>query len=219
MEDDLQQRIVKAILEIDEQETLKLTRKALKEKVPLEKIIDGLSEGLKQMGNLFEKGERFIPELVIAAEFVNKAFKILEPHLSPEEGKAGGWRGVKVVIATVEGDIHDLGKNLVATMLSAAGFRVIDLGKDVAAKTIVSKVKETNAQVVGLSALLTTTMVHQEEVIKLLIEEGMREKVKVMIGGAPSSQSWAERIGADAYAENAMDAVRKLKGILGEGVN
>jgi dimethylamine corrinoid protein len=124
-----------------------------------------------------------------------------------------------VVIATVEGDIHDLGKNLVATMISAAGFQVIDLGKDVSAKTIVSKVKETNAQVVGLSALLTTTMVHQEEVIKLLIEEGMREKVKVMIGGAPSSQSWAERIGADAYAENAMDAVRKLKGILGEGVN
>lgn len=145
MENDLQQRIIKAILEIDEEETLRLTRKALKEKVPPEKIIGGLSEGLRQMGNLFEKGERFIPELVIAAEFVNKAFKILEPHLSPEEGKAGGWRSVKVVIATVEGDIHDLGKNLVATMLSAAGFQVIDLGKDVAAKTIVSKVKETNA--------------------------------------------------------------------------
>jgi dimethylamine corrinoid protein len=167
------------------------------------------------MGNLFEKGERFIPELVIAAEFVDKAFKILETHISPEEGEAGGWRSVKVVIATVEGDIHDLGKNLVATMLSAAGFQVIDLGKDVAAKTIVSKVKETNAQIVGLSALLTTTMAHQEEVIKLLIEEGIREKVKVIIGGAPSSQSWAERIGADAYAENAMDAVRKLKKILG----
>ncbi|WXG41140.1 MAG: corrinoid protein [Candidatus Freyarchaeum deiterrae] len=219
MENDLQQRIIKAILEIDEEETLRLTRKALKEKVPPEKIIGGLSEGLRQMGNLFEKGERFIPELVIAAEFVNKAFKILEPHLSPEEGKAGGWRSVKVVIATVEGDIHDLGKNLVATMLSAAGFQVIDLGKDVAAKTIVSKVKETNAQVVGLSALLTTTMAHQEEVIKLLIEEGIREKVKVMIGGAPASQSWAERIGADAYAENAMDAARKLKEILGEGVS
>nr|MDO8080207.1 corrinoid protein [Candidatus Freyarchaeota archaeon] len=217
MEDDLQQRMVKAILEIDEEETIRLTGKALKEKIPLEKIIDGLSEGLKQMGNLFEKGEKFIPELVIAAEFVDKAFKILEPHLSPEEEKARGWRSVKVVIATVEGDIHDLGKNLVVTMLSAAGFRVIDLGKDVDAKTIVSKVKETNAQVVGLSALLTTTMSHQEEVIKLLIEEGIREKVKVMIGGAPATQSWAERIGADAYAENAMEAVRKLKEILGEG--
>ncbi|MFB0561543.1 MAG: corrinoid protein [Candidatus Lokiarchaeia archaeon] len=218
MENDLYQRIVKAILEIDEEETLKLTRKSIEEKVPLEKIIAALSEGLREMGHLFEKGERFIPELVIAAEFVDKAFKILEPYLSQEE-KAGGWRGVKVVIATVEGDIHDLGKNLVATMLSAAGFQVIDLGKDVIAKTIVSKVKETNAQVVGLSALLTTTMAYQEEVIKLLIEEGIREKVKVMIGGAPASQSWAEQIGADAYAENAMEAVRKLKEIMGESVN
>ncbi len=219
MENDLYKRIVKAILEIDEEETLKLTRKSIEEKVQLEKIIAALSEGLREMGYLFEKGERFIPELVIAAEFVDKAFKILEPYLSQEEGKARGWRGVKVVIATVEGDIHDLGKNLVATMLSAAGFQIIDLGKDVTAETIVSKVKETNAQVVGLSALLTTTMAHQEEVIKLLIEEGIREKVKVMIGGAPASQSWAERIGADAYAENAMEAVRKLKGIIGEDVN
>lgn len=215
MEDDLRQRMVKAILEIDEEETLKLTEKALEDKVSLEKIIDSLSEGLKQMGNLFEKGEKYIPELVIAAEFVNKVFKILEPHLSQkEEEKVRGWRSVKVVIATVEGDIHDLGKNLVATMLSVAGFQVIDLGKDVDAKTIVSKVKETNAQVVGLSALLTTTMAHQEEVIKLLIEDGIREKVKVIIGGAPATQSWAESIGADAYAENAMEAVRKLKKIL-----
>ncbi|MEM2146797.1 MAG: corrinoid protein [Candidatus Jordarchaeaceae archaeon] len=217
MEDNLQRRMVEAILEIDEEETLRLTRKALEEKIPIEKIIDGLSEGLRQMGCLFEKGERFIPELVIAAEFVNKAFKILEPHLSQkEEDKAKGWGRVKVVIATVKGDIHDLGKNLVATMLSAAGFQVIDLGKDVDAKTIVSKVKETNARVVGLSALLTTTMIHQEEVIKLLIEEGLREKVKVIIGGAPATQRWAEKIGADAYAENAMEAVRKLKEIFGE---
>ncbi len=218
MGNDLHQRIVQAILEIDEEETLKLTRGSLDERVPLEKIIAALSEGLKQMGLLFEKGERFIPELVIAAEFVDRAFKILEPYLAQDEGKAGGWRGVKVVIATVEGDIHDLGKNLVATMLSAAGFRVIDLGKDVAAKTIVSKAKETGAQVVGLSALLTTTMAHQEEVINLLIEEGIREKVKVIIGGAPASQGWADRIGADAYAENALDAVRKLKEIMDEGM-
>lgn len=217
MEDNLQRRMVEAILEIDEEETLRLTRKALEEKIPIEKIIDGLSEGLRQMGGLFEKGEKFIPELVIAAEFVNKAFKILEPYLSQkEEDKAKGWGRVKVVIATVKGDIHDLGKNLVATMLSTAGFQVIDLGKDVDAKTIVSKVKETNARVVGLSALLTTTMVHQEEVIKLLIQEGLREKVKVIIGGAPATQSWAEKIGADAYAENAMEAVRKLKEIFGE---
>jgi dimethylamine corrinoid protein len=219
MENDLHQRIIQAILEIDEEETLKLTRRSLEESVPLEKIIAALSEGLRQMGALFEKGERFIPELVIAAEFVDKAFKILEPYLVREKGKSEGLRGVKVVIATVEGDIHDLGKNLVATMLSAAGFQVIDLGKDVTAKTIVSKVKETNAQVVGLSALLTTTMAHQEEVIKLLIEEGIRGKVKVMIGGAPASQSWAEQIGADAYAENAMGAVRKLKEIIGDGEN
>ncbi|MEM3586180.1 MAG: corrinoid protein [Candidatus Jordarchaeaceae archaeon] len=213
--EELRQRMVKAILEIDEEETLRLTRKALEEKIPIEKIIDGLSEGLREMGALFEKGEKFIPELVIAAEFVNKAFKILEPHISKKEEERAGSQGrVKVVIATVKGDIHDLGKNLVATMLSAAGFQVIDLGKDVDAKTIVSKVKEINAQVVGLSALLTTTMVHQEEVIKLLVKEGLREKVKVIIGGAPATQSWAEKIGADAYAENAMEAVRKLKEIL-----
>lgn len=214
MENDLHQRIVQAILEIDEEETLKLTRKSL-EKLPPEKIISALSEGLRQMGDLFEKGQRYIPELVIAAEFVDKAFKILEPHLPQrEEGKAGSWRGVKVVMATVEGDIHDLGKNLVSTMLSAAGFQVIDLGKDVSAETIVSKVEETEAQVVGLSALLTTTMAHQEEVIKLLTKRGMREKVKVIVGGAPASQSWAQQIGADAYAENAMEAVRKVKELL-----
>lgn len=217
MENDLHQMIVQAILDVDEEKTLNLTKKSI-EKMPLEKIISALSEGLRQMGDLFEKGERFIPELVIAAEFVNKAFKILEPHLSPEVGKAGDLRSVKVVIATVEGDIHDLGKNLVATMLSAAGFQVIDLGKGVSSKTIVSKVKKTGAHVVGLSALLTTTMAHQEEVINLLIEEGIREKVKVIIGGAPASQVWAERIGADVYAENAMEAVRKLKEIIDWGV-
>nr|MDO8089850.1 corrinoid protein [Candidatus Sigynarchaeota archaeon] len=214
MESDLHQRMVKAILDIDEEETLRLTRKALEEGVPVERIIDSLSEGLREMGLLFEKGERYIPELVIAAEFVDKAFKILEPHLHREEAASGSLRDVRVVIATVEGDIHDLGKNLVATMLSAAGFHVIDLGKDVPAQTIVSKVKETNAQVVALSALLTTTMAHQEEAINLLVEERIRDKVRVIVGGAPASPDWAERIGADAYAENAMEAVRKLKEII-----
>jgi corrinoid protein of di/trimethylamine methyltransferase len=180
---------------------------------PLVAIEEALNPGMQIVGDKYETGEYFIPDLVMSAEAMKAAMAVFEPELiaRQEQRQVLGT----VVIGTVAGDIHEIGKSLVATMLAAAGFQVHDLGVDVPADKFVKQVQETGANVVGLSALLTTTMRNQEVVIEALKEAGLREKVKVVIGGAPASTEWAETIGADAYAENANEAVGVVKQLLG----
>ncbi len=179
---------------------------------PLTAIDESLNPAMEIVGQKYETGEYFIPDLVMAAEAMKAAMGVFEPALMArqEQRQVLGT----VVIGTVEGDIHEIGKSLVATMLSAAGFRVHDLGVDVPADQFVEQVRETGANVVGLSALLTTTMLGQEAVIEALKEAGLRDQVKVVIGGAPAGAEWAETIGADGYAENANEAVGVVKQLL-----
>ena len=180
---------------------------------PLTAIEEALNPAMEIVGEKYENAEYFIPDLVMSAEAMKAAMAVFEPELIARQEK----RQVlgTVVIGTVEGDIHEIGKSLVATMLSAAGFEVHDLGVDVTASAFVKQVQETGANIVGLSALLTTTMRNQEVVIEALKEAGLRDEVKVVIGGAPASTEWANTIGADAYAENANEAVEVVKQLLG----
>ena len=181
--------------------------------VPLTAIEEALNPGMEIVGDRFESGEYFIPDLMMAAEAMKGAMAVFEPALMArqEQRQVLGT----VVIGTVEGDIHEIGKSLVGTMLSAAGFQVHDLGVDVPAGEFVERVQETGANVVGLSALLTTTMRNQEAVIEALKEAGLREQVLVIVGGAPTGPEWAQAIGADAHAENANEAVGVVKHLLG----
>lgn len=180
---------------------------------PLEAINQGFVAGVNYVGDQFSCGNMFLPELVMAGEAMKAAVAVLEPELN----KRGTERKMlgKVVLATVEGDIHEIGKTLVGTMLSATGFQVFDMGVDVPIMKVVEKAREVNADIVALSALLTTTMVHQRDVIEALEDVGIRSKVKVMVGGAPVTQEWVKQIGADGYSEDAIGAAKVAKQLLG----
>lgn len=198
-----------AVLAFDQEKLIEATKKSLDEgHDPLE-IINALTVVLREMGDKYEKGEIFIPHLVIVGEATKYVIsEILEPLLKDKgERKTVG----RVVIGTVAGDIHDIGKSIVASMLFSAGFEIIDLGKDVPVDEFVKAVKEYNPDIVGMSALITTTRPVQREVIEALKNHNLRHKVKVMVGGAPVSAKWAEDIGADGYAENATEAVNVAK--------
>lgn len=179
---------------------------------PLAAIEQGFKPGMDVVGEGFAKGELFIPDLMMSSKAMQEGIAVLEPELlkRKQQLKTLGT----VVIGTVQGDIHEIGKTLVATMLTANGFQVRDLGVDVSPQRFVDAVREVNADVVGLSALLTTTMLNQEAVILTLKEAGLRDQVKVIIGGVPASPEWASEIGADAYAENATEAVEVVKGLV-----
>ena len=166
---------------------------------------------MTEVGRLFEIGEKFVPEMLIAARAMQKALVILKPLLVEAEVQTVG----KVVIGTVAGDLHDIGKNLVAMMLEGAGFEIVDLGTDVAPEKFVNAVQEHEPDLVGMSALLTTTMASISKTIEALTEAGLREKVKVMIGGAPITQDFADKIGADGFAPDAGSASRMAKAMLG----
>jgi corrinoid protein of di/trimethylamine methyltransferase len=180
---------------------------------PLAAIDEGFKPGMDVVGEGFAKGELFIPDLMMSGEAMKAAIATLEPELMKRKQQ----REVlgKVVIGTVQGDIHEIGKTLVATMLAANGFEVHDLGVDVSSQQFIDKVREVNADVLGLSALLTTTILNQEQVILSLQEAGLRDQVKVIIGGVPANPEWADEIGADAYAENATEAVSVVKQLVG----
>ncbi len=214
---ELLSQISQSLVDGDPDATFELTQKALAAGLePLTIIREGLMPGMNIVGDFFARGDYFLPDLIIAADGMKRAMELLEPELRARQ-QALETPGV-VVMGTVKGDIHEIGKSLVATMLSANGFKVHDLGVDVPIATFVAKVKETGATLVGLSALLTTTMTMQREVIKALVAEGLRDQVKVMVGGAPVTKGWAEEIGADGYAEDAMGAValaRRLAGVAG----
>jgi trimethylamine corrinoid protein len=204
--------IINSITNLDEDKALELANKAIKEDMELLKVIEnGYSEGIRKIGDLFDEGEFFLPELMLGGKIVQKALDILLPHL--KEGEKVSSSGT-VVIGTIEGDIHSIGKTIVATMLSANGFDVYDLGADVPIEKFIDAALEKKADVVGISALLTITMVGQKKVIELMKERGIRDQFKVIIGGAPVSSEWAEESGADGYADNAIEAVKLIKQII-----
>jgi dimethylamine corrinoid protein len=178
---------------------------------PAEIIEKGLAAGMNEVGVMFERGKLFLPHVMMAAGAMEEGVKVLEADM-PKEA-ASKKLGV-IVNGTVEGDVHDIGKSIVSTMLQSAGFEVHDIGRDVPLQNFIDKAKETNAQMIGLSALMTTTLAGQKDVIEMLKEQGMRDKIKVMVGGAPATQTWADKIGADCYAENASEAVTRAKELL-----
>jgi corrinoid protein of di/trimethylamine methyltransferase len=216
--DELYQAMSQSVIDGEPEQAEELARKAVSLDLnPLEVIDYGYTRGMNVLGDRFARGEVFLPHLVMGGEAMKAAIAVLEPELARRQQQ----RQVlgKVVIGTVAGDIHEIGKSLVATMLSANGFQVFDLGVDVPVSTFVEKAREVEADIVGLSALLTTTMLNQGKVIESFQEAGLREKVKVIVGGAPVSQSWAEQIGADGYSENAVGAVALAKELMGSGVD
>lgn len=205
------QELAGAVITCKKDAVLAAVEKAKGDLDPSEIIENGLAAGMNEVGVLFERGKLFLPHVMMAADAMTAGVDALK-DLMPE-GSLGSKMGV-IVNGTVEGDVHDIGKSIVSTMLQSAGFEVYDIGRDVPIKNFVQKAKEVNANMIGLSALMTTTLPGQREVIELLKEEGLRERVKVMIGGAPATQAWAEKIGADCYAENASEAVAKAKELL-----
>jgi 5-methyltetrahydrofolate--homocysteine methyltransferase len=213
MSNEILTQIMNTLVEGKPDETVELTRKALTAGIePMQIISKGLTAGMDIVGERFQTGEFFLPNLVIAASGMDQAMEILKPELESNQQAAESLG--TVVIGSVAGDIHEIGKSLVATMLSVNGFEVHDLGVDVANEIFVAKVKETGAKILGLSALLTTTMTIQRQIINELEEAGIREEVKVIIGGAPISQEWADTIGADGYAEDAIGAVELAKRLI-----
>jgi dimethylamine corrinoid protein len=178
---------------------------------PAEIIEKGLAAGMNEVGVMFERGKLFLPHVMMAAGAMEAGVSLLEADMPKDAAKKK--LGV-IVNGTVEGDVHDIGKSIVSTMLQSAGFEVHDLGRDVPLQDFIDKIKETDAGMVGMSALMTTTLPGQREVIEMLKEQGLRDKVKVMVGGAPATQNWADKIGADCYAENASEAVARAKELL-----
>lgn len=214
MSTELLSKITDSLVDGDPDLTIDLTNQALQAGIePMTIIERGLVPGMNIVGEKFSTGEYFLPHLIISANGMQQAMNLLEPelHARSQQMKVSG----KVVIGTVQGDIHEIGKSLVATMLSASGFQVFDLGVDVPAEAFIAKVKETGARLVGLSALLTTTMVVQKEIIEALSAAGLRDQIKIMVGGAPVTRSWAAEIGADGFAEDAIQAVQLATQLVG----
>lgn len=208
------EKMSQTILDGDVEAAQNLAQQALSEGADaLESINKGFKVGLDEIGRGFEEGEYYLPDLVLAGKTMEAAVTILEPAL--QEGSAGLETHGKVMLATVEGDVHTIGKDLVALMLSLNGFEVLNIGHDVPTTTILDKAMQEQPDIIGLSALLTTTTQAQADVIEGLEDMGMRERVKVLIGGAATSAEWATQIGADGYAEDATAAVHKAKAVLG----
>jgi len=208
------EKAAQSILDADQTKAVEIAKESLEAGIePLEMINNGFSEGIVRIGDQFDRGEVFLPELIIASEAMVAAVAVLEAALPTDKHKEVLG---KVVIGTIEGDVHDIGKGIVATMLRVYGFEVFDLGRDVPISKFVEKAKEVDADFVGSSALMTTTQVGQKALEQALKDAGIREKIRTMVGGAVSTQHWADKIGADMYAETATEAVMKLKELAGE---
>lgn len=211
--EEIYEQLKNSIVEMDEDMATEAANAALEAGLdPLECISDGLSAGMQVMSDLFDEGEAFVPELLMASEAFDAAVTILTGGMSDEQ-KSSTSAG-KVVIHTVQGDIHDIGKNIVKTMLSANNFEVVDMGRDVPVESVVAKAKEIGADLIMGSALMTTTMPAQRDIIDLLKEDGVRDDYICMFGGAPVSQNWCEQIGADGYSETATEAVAVAKKLI-----
>ena len=201
-----------AIVNLDEEKAVEYANKAIKDNMRLLDVVEkGFAAGIRKVGELWEEGEFFLPELMRGAQIMQKCLDLLIPHLQSASEKISRST---VVIATIEGDIHSIGKTIVATMLRAYGYEVYDLGADVPVEKIVEEAIERKADIIGISALLTTTMTGQKKVIELLKEKNLANKFKVILGGAPVTNTWVEDCNADGFADNAIDAVRLVKSLL-----
>jgi len=207
------QELAKALSELDENRVMELVEEALQKGVPPVEIVEICNQGMTEVGDLFASGTYFISQLLFSAEILKGVMKRIDPLLAKVEK---GDSGEKVVLGTVKGDIHDIGKNIVATLFRGAGFDVIDLGVDVPAEQFVAKAKETGAKIVGLSALLSFTYPEMKNVVEAFVSAGIRDKVKIIIGGAPVNEQVREFTGADFYAKDAIAGVRLCKKIYGD---
>jgi corrinoid protein of di/trimethylamine methyltransferase len=211
----LHEQLADAVVNMDEDRAVELSNLAVAEKADAYEAIDkGLARGMEQAGRLFEEDEYFVPELIICSDTMNAGIDILKPHI--KQGVTAAKR--RGVIGVVEGDTHDIGKNLVKIMLEAAGFDIVDLGRDVPPQAFVDKAIETNAEFILLSSLMTTTMDAMAKVISILEERGLRDRFKVAVGGGPISRAFAAKIGADGYGKNAAEAVRLCQNLAGAAV-
>ena len=210
---DLFKEMADAVIEGDEEKSVALAKEALAKGVdPTDAIEKGFAEGMKEIGRLFEKLEIYLPQVIISADAMVAGVEVLRERILAKGGQAVPKT---VLLGTIQGDVHDIGKNIVKIMLESNGFTVHDLGRDVPVLEFIEKVKELHPDIVGVSALMTTTMVHMPRLIEALRENGLREKVKVMVGGAPVLREWAKKIGADGYGESAVEAVRVAKRLIG----
>ncbi|ABS40595.1 corrinoid protein [Clostridium botulinum] len=213
--EELIKKLSESVVEMEEEETVELAKECIENNISAYEAIDkGLAHGMNRAGELYEEGEYYIPELLMCSDAMYSGLEVLKPHLKKNDlGKKH-----KIVIGVIQGDTHDIGKNLVKIMMETEGFEVIDLGRDVPPRDFVDKAKEIEADIICMSTLMTTTMDGMEEVIKLLKEEGIRDKVTVMIGGGPISQNFADKIGADVYTTDASRAAKRAKKIVEEKV-
>lgn len=211
--EDIIARAKDAITDFDDELAAEIAGEALVAGIdPVELIEKGFTAGMQEVGEQFEQGSLFLPHVLAAAEAMNAGMEVIKPEMEKRKSQTKSLG--TVVIGTIEGDIHSIGKDIVASMLNIAGFKVVDLGRDVPIKTFVEKSKELKPQIVASSALMTTTMVNQIQIEEQLKEAGIRGQIKTMVGGAPVTQDWADKIGADLYGESATDVVSKVKAAL-----
>ena len=204
-----------AILDLDEVEAVKLAQKALDEGItPVDAIEKGFAKGMEEIGRKFDCLDIFLPDVIAAADAMVAAVEVLKKKIDTGAGDFES-QGT-VVIGTIKGDVHDIGKNIIKTMLMASGFKVYDLGKDVSPNAFVERAMEVKADIIAMSALCTSTMLHMPDVVRILKEEGVRDQFKVVVGGAPVLPEWAEKIGADGYGDNSSEAVHICKKMVGK---
>ncbi|MBC7115241.1 MAG: corrinoid protein [Archaeoglobi archaeon] len=215
MSEEICEKLKELVVELDMESLKEELQKALEKGIDPFKAIDCLAEGMKKVGELYEKRIYFVPELIVAGEMMKEAVSILEPLLK-EKASGDEARGEPVVIGTVSGDLHDIGKNLLISLLEASGFRVYDLGVDVPPEEFVKKIKETGAKVLGLSSLLTSTLEEIKNVVKALEDAGIRDKVKIIIGGAATTPEFAKEAGVDAQTTDAIEGVEIIKRLVRE---
>ena len=211
-EKEILQQLYESVLQGDSAKAVEAAQQALDAKIsPLKAIEGGMTPAIQEVGDRFGKGEMFLPEMVTSADAMEAALEFLEPFFEGDEGAKKG----KVLIGTVKGDIHDIGKNIVIALLKVNGFEVIDIGRDIASTDFVDKAVDLGVEVIGLSGLLTTSLPMMRDIIQILDDDGVRDQHKVIIGGGPTSQEYADEIGADGYGETAYSAVQLCNQLLG----
>lgn len=210
---DLVKRLFEAVKNGNIDEAADLARKCLNEGKSASELLEGVTGAIREVGDAFERFDVFLPEMMMAADAMIEVMNVLEPVLK-EEDSGPAARPAKVIMASVKGDVHEIGKNIVITLLIANGYTIFDMGADVDSLEIVKTAERENADVIGLSALMTTTMPGQKEVIDIMRDLGLRDRFKVIIGGSPTSMEWAESIGADGWAKDASEAVKVVEGLL-----